>query len=383
MPKHTQEISKNFSGTINAPIAPIVALAQEIESIIQAKYDALGGEPVLGVVDKKEGNVWYCRNGSCICCDRQTKQAFQIRGDIYQKWLKLGGLSFGVPSTDELPTPDGIGRFNHFNNGTASIYWTPTTGACAVCGDIRKRWESLGWEKSYLGYPTTDEVDFPEGGRANSFQHGDIYWWADTGAVDLKDVIMHYTGLYCINETDWDYSSASDEPYVIVSVSTPQVAATYRSQIYNDVDDGEARPDLMEIYRGKPYGINIGTVLMEHDDGDPDKYKEKVQDALMAVHKVGVIALGFIPLVGPAIAAIANPTLGSLMPVLGEAINDLFGEGDDTIGTNNLTVSAKQMVVLAARTNNSDLKGIGFKLETPMMRGEGAAYKAYFGIVPA
>lgn len=380
MPRNTLATNTIVSEAIHTPHNQFIS---SLKTIIEAKYDALGGERVLGVVDKIKDNVWYCHNGSCICFDEQTKQAFEIHGDIYQKWLKLGGLSFGVPCTDELPTPDGIGRFNHFNNGTASIYWTPATGACAIYGGIRNKWKNLGWERSYLGYPTSDEVDFPEGGRANSFQHGDIYWWEDTDAIDLRGVVMHYTGLYCIGESDDGVFSSADEPYVIVSISTPEVVMTNRSRIYEDVDAGDSRPDLVEIYRGKPYGINIGTVLMEHDSGDPNKYKKDVQDAVMAVHKVGVFALNLIPIVGPIIALIADPALGSLMPSIGEAINDIFGEGDDNIGSNNLTISARQMVLLATRTNNSNFKEIGFKLETAEMRGDGAAYKAYFGIVPA
>ena len=39
------------------------------------------------------------------------------------------------PVTDETGTPDGVGRFNHFEGG--SIYWTPGTGAKEVHGAIR------------------------------------------------------------------------------------------------------------------------------------------------------------------------------------------------------------------------------------------------------
>ncbi|RYE17250.1 MAG: hypothetical protein EOP45_16120, partial [Sphingobacteriaceae bacterium] len=238
-------------------------------------------------------------------------------------------------------------------------------------------------ERSYLGYPTSDELNFSEGGRANSFQHGDIYWWGDTGAIDLKDVILHYTGLYCFGETDRDQSSNSDEPYFIISISTPKITSTTRTQIYSDVDAKEVRPDLMEIYRGKPYGINIAAVLMENDFGDPNKYKDEIQKAVMAVHQAGTAALGLIPLVGPIVAAIAGPALGSLMPKIGGAINDLFNWGDDRIGSCNITLSAKQMVLLATRTNNSTFHGIGYKVESPLISGSGASYKAYFGTVPA
>jgi hypothetical protein len=417
----------------------IVDPIERQERRIRKKYDALGGQGFFGeLASKEEGTIWTFKNGSCICYNERLYQAFAITGAIYAKWLSLGGLVWGVPSTDELTTPDGIGRFNHFNEGTASIYWTPQTGANAiggaihrkwaqlgwersplgypmtdelptrdgvgrynhfsnhgsiywtpqtganaVWGAIRAKWESLGWEQSYLGYPASDEVDFPEGGRANEFQHGGIYWWQDTGAIDLRDVVVHYTGLYCFGETDWDQASDSDEPYVIVSVSTPQIGDTKRTGVYDDVDASEACPDSLEIYRGRPYGINIGSVLMEHDFGDPNKYKDEVQQVVMGVHAAGTAALGLIPGAGPVIAAIAGPALGTLMPSIGGAINDALNWGDDRIGESTVTLSARQLVLLAARTENSTHEGIGFKVESGLISGLGASYKTYFGIVPA
>lgn len=407
-------------------------------SIISRKVQSLGGEEALGGLERTESNIWYFRDESAVVYNSRMREAFRVFGAIYAKWIALGGLAWGTPDTDELATPDGIGRFNHFNNNSASIYWspnsgsnaiwgairakwaelgwensplgypvtdelptpdgvgrfnhfsnggsiywTPNTGAHAVWGAIRARWEELGWERSYLGYPTSDETAFPEGGRANTFENGGIYWWADAGPIDLRDVVIHYTGLNCFGETDWDQSSDSDEPYVIASIATPETAATFRSQIYSDVDAGESRPDLLEIYRGKPYGITISTVVMENDFGDPDRYKKQVQDVVMGVHTAGTIALGLIPIVGPAIAAVAGPSLGALMPSIGGALSDAFDWGDDRVGSANFTLSAKQMVLLAARTPNSTFKGIGYKAESPLLSGQGASYKAYYGIVPA
>lgn len=407
------------------------------EHAMQRKFDALGGQAFFGDVAVKEDTIWTFANGSCICYNPKMFEAFMIYGAIYAKWLSLGGQAFALPCTDELPTPDGVGRYNHFNDNTCSIYWTPTTGANAiygairekwarlgweaspvgypvtdergtpdgvgrynhfsngsiywtpetganaVYGDIRARWEGLGWEQSYLGYPTSDEVDFPDGGRANEFQNGGVYWWGDVGAIDLRDVVVHYTGIHCFGETDWDQGSTEDEPYAIISVSTPKMADTQRSQTYNDVDDGEARPDLLELYRGRPYGINISSVIMENDFGDPEKYKKQVQEVVMGVHTAGTVALGLIPVVGPFVAAVAGPALGTLMPAIGGAISDLFDWGDDRIGGSTVTLSARQMVLLAARTDNSNYNGIGYKAESGLISGSGASYKAYYGLVPA
>ena len=56
--------------------------------------------------------------------------------------------------TDETPTPDGGGRFNHFEGG--SIYWHPQIGAIRVSGAIREKWSMYGWERGFFGYPTRD-----------------------------------------------------------------------------------------------------------------------------------------------------------------------------------------------------------------------------------
>ena len=113
-----------------------------------------------------------------------------VMGDIRVKWLALGGPDsfLGQPVTYETTAPDGVGRFNHFQGG--SIYWTPSTGAFEVNGDIRGKWASLGWERSFLGYPLTDESAAPDGvGRFNHFQGGSIYWTPSTGAFEVNGAI--------------------------------------------------------------------------------------------------------------------------------------------------------------------------------------------------
>jgi hypothetical protein len=85
--------------------------------------------------------------------------AFEVHGVVREKYLALGAEAsiLGYPRTDETGTPDGVGRFNHFQSG--SIYWTPGTFAHEVHGLIRDRWASLGWERNpQLGYPITDEL---------------------------------------------------------------------------------------------------------------------------------------------------------------------------------------------------------------------------------
>jgi uncharacterized protein with LGFP repeats len=74
----------------------------------------------------------------------------------------------------EMDLGDGRGRARDYQNG--SIYWTPQTGAHEVHGAIRVKWAQLGGHRSFLGYPVTDETGTPDGrGRFNHFEHGSIY----------------------------------------------------------------------------------------------------------------------------------------------------------------------------------------------------------------
>jgi uncharacterized protein with LGFP repeats/glucose/arabinose dehydrogenase len=123
---------------------------------------------------------------------RPGNDAHAVWGSIHDKWMALGWETgpLGYPDTDELSTPDGIGRFNHFSK-SSSIYWTPQTDAHAIYGAIRARWSATGWETGPLGYPATDELSTPDGiGRFNHFSKtGSVYWTARTGAQDVYGAI--------------------------------------------------------------------------------------------------------------------------------------------------------------------------------------------------
>jgi GH25 family lysozyme M1 (1,4-beta-N-acetylmuramidase) len=130
---------------------------------------------------------------NCTVYSSAGTGSHQVCGAIRDKYLALGGPSsfLGYPTTDELVTPDGTGRFNHFAN-SGSIYWTPSTGAWSIHGAIRDKWASMGWELSVLGYPTSDETGASDGvGRFNNFNHsGSIYWTPSTGAWSIHGAIL-------------------------------------------------------------------------------------------------------------------------------------------------------------------------------------------------
>jgi len=159
---------------------------------ILAHYKALGGPssglgyPITDELPTPDGvgryNHFSRADGASIYWSPSTG-AWAIQGAIRDKWASLGWeTGLGYPITDELATPDGVGRYNHFSNA-ASIYWSPSTGAQEIYGAIRDRWAALGWERSYLGYPTSGEFSY-DGGRRNNFQNGYIQWYPDGRVID-------------------------------------------------------------------------------------------------------------------------------------------------------------------------------------------------------
>ena len=163
---------------------------------IKAKYDAVNGPVLLGACQAGElstpdgvGRFNHFERGSIYWTS--ALGAHVVVGQIKLKWSELGWERsvLGYPITDELATPDGRGRYNHFERG--SIYWTQATGAWEIHGNIRAKWEQLGWETGPLGYPKTGELTTPDGvGRYNHFENGSIYWTQATGAHEVRGLIQ-------------------------------------------------------------------------------------------------------------------------------------------------------------------------------------------------
>lgn len=209
-----------------AKCAPVGAIAAETKSgiigtCVNDEYDT-----------GKGGRAQDFRGGTAYWSP--STGAHALFGAILAKYNGLGGASgwLGFPTTGETKTPDGVGRYVHFENG--SIYWTPSTGAYAIPGDMFSAWGENGWETgdlkypvaeasqvgdgyvqkfqggyltrnpdgkshyivhgaigekygelgtatSQLGYPTSNEIAV-KGGAFQAFEKGNIYWSPSTGA---------------------------------------------------------------------------------------------------------------------------------------------------------------------------------------------------------
>jgi len=142
------------------------------------------GHPPFGLKDAKD-KLAAAEQALAQCIADATSP-------IAVKFTALGGPG-GFLGSPAIPhdnsTPDGIGRYRHYEHG--SIYWTPRAGAFEIHGYIRGKWQELGWERSFLGYPISDELATPDGaGRYNLFQHGLIYWTPQAGAKAVPKAIQ-------------------------------------------------------------------------------------------------------------------------------------------------------------------------------------------------
>ncbi|MCF2529553.1 PQQ-dependent sugar dehydrogenase [Yinghuangia soli] len=129
----------------------------------------------------RPGGRYAVFQGGTIYWSAQTGPQV-VMGAIAQKYAEYnwdsGGLGF--PTTSEASTRNGAARFNHFQGG--AIYWSPQTGAHAIYGGIRVRWDAKGAETSYLGLPTSEEYSV-NGGRRQDFQFGYIVWTPANGGT--------------------------------------------------------------------------------------------------------------------------------------------------------------------------------------------------------
>jgi hypothetical protein len=93
--------------------------------------------------------------------------AREVHGPIASRSRYAGGPlgRLGFPMSDQRTAADGVGAYNHFQGG--SIFWSPATGAHEVHGVLRARWAQLGWERSPLGYPISDEYAVNGGGQSD------------------------------------------------------------------------------------------------------------------------------------------------------------------------------------------------------------------------
>ena len=157
--------------------------AHAVRGAILTKYLAGGGPSGFGYPTTDEDAVTGGRASyfakARIYWSSATKAHFS-RGVLLTKYLAAGGPSgYGLPMTDDTKI---TGGWKATFSGGRSIYFSSATDAHLVYGSILRKYASMGYQASCLGFPTTDEYSIT-GGRRNRFVGGTITYLVGKGTT--------------------------------------------------------------------------------------------------------------------------------------------------------------------------------------------------------
>ncbi|QNE90320.1 hypothetical protein H0194_04920 [Corynebacterium incognita] len=172
-------------------MAKALGLSKEDTGADCQAVGAIGAVTKSGVIGSCLNNAYEVGDGkrqdfrSGTAYWSQETGAKALYGAINARYNEIGGPTswLGFPKTGEGKTPDGKGRFVHFEHG--SIYWTAKTGAWAIPADMRDVWGKNGWETGDLKYPA-GPVQKVGKGLVQEFQNGFL-----VRAEDKKVHIVH------------------------------------------------------------------------------------------------------------------------------------------------------------------------------------------------
>jgi hypothetical protein len=307
-------VNTGSSPTLDPTPVPSAFPLIDAEQAINAKAAALGwaGAPTADVDAAGAGFLRSFVNAD-IYFSPQTG-AHEVHGAIRDKYNALGGAAgpLGLPLTDETGTPDGEGRFNHFQDG--SIYWTERNGAAMVRGAIRHTWAAQGWETGILGYPIRDEHRYVTAHPATDpstvwslFENGAIVAGAG-GAAVARTVEISRDTMRCLVRQEFDrvmhespdnVGLHADSEITSVSRSSPR-AVTF--VIHGFHDNGLAPDTDFDI----TVGLGFGLVW------PADQLTEPEQKSLAAgLVSLSVSAQGPIGTAGPVARAVRDGVVGA------------------------------------------------------------------------
>lgn len=173
-------------GSVSPGPSDPCAVPPAVTGAIRERYVALGsacgflGAAVTGELTAAGGARYTDFRGGSIYWSSSTG-AWEVHGDVRRRWLQLGGPAgaLGLPTSNEGPAAGGA--YGRFQRGW--LYWSPATGAKLVRGAIHETWKSSGAERGPLGFPRADEAPTPRrAGAYSQFSGGSVHWSPQTGA---------------------------------------------------------------------------------------------------------------------------------------------------------------------------------------------------------
>ncbi|MET4703229.1 hypothetical protein [Frigoribacterium sp. UYMn621] len=121
-----------------------------------------------------------------------TTGARAIIGPLSELFESTGGPpgTLGWPTTPGYyDSANGSGTQQQFQKGT--IFWSASGGAHALYAPMLTSYQSLGGQQGALGWPISDEyaVTANDGGKAQGFQNGSLYWSPSAGGFAVSGAI--------------------------------------------------------------------------------------------------------------------------------------------------------------------------------------------------
>jgi hypothetical protein len=201
-------------------------LAVDLNSPIGKKWQELGGESKLGVVQSLpalapdgKGTIQTFANGVLYQLPLRLGEAlgvYYLSNAVYAKWVSLGNrvvggsevygptdaygdlvqTSLGLPAGDTFATAEG-GQACDFSGGLIVV--RRSGQAWVVYGAIYEKYKTFGsladpHDQPWIGLPISDEVavglNTQQKQRASHFDGGDIYWSDATGAWEMHGAIL-------------------------------------------------------------------------------------------------------------------------------------------------------------------------------------------------
>lgn len=127
--------------------------------------------------------------------------AHVIAGEVLDKYSTLGGPGdgdLGFPTADEAPGKVEGSRDSTFSAADEPvIFWTPDHGAWVVRGALNAAWDKLGGSAGVLGVPTADET-WKGGVVSQTFTGGEISWDTESKAFTTSpaELVGELAGLH-------------------------------------------------------------------------------------------------------------------------------------------------------------------------------------------
>lgn len=148
------------------------AAERDIGAVVAELERQGAGGATSGVIELANQGFYQETVGGAVYWSFGTRAHF-IDRRILDRYQQLGAdVSFlGYPVTHNAFAADGVGMFSRFKHGV--IYWHPQIGAFEVHGAILEKWQLLGSEA--FGYPITDAMptrdDIPTDRPRGRFNH--------------------------------------------------------------------------------------------------------------------------------------------------------------------------------------------------------------------